>query len=139
MSGKLSRHKTLFASAAAALAVLAIAAPLAAHHSTAMFEWGKEKTMKGATVEKWEWTNPHTFLFVTVKEKDGTEHRWSLEGMSPNHLQRYGWSRTSVKPGDKVDITYYALRDKRRGGFNVTIAKADGKKLFQFGERGTTQ
>jgi len=137
MSGKFSRSTVLAASALAATVL--IAAPLAAHHSTAMFEWGTEKTMKSATVEKWEWTNPHTFLHVTVKEKDGKEHKWALEGMSPNHLQRYGWSRTSVKPGDKVTLTYYPLRDKRRGGFNVTITKADGKKLWQFGERGTAQ
>ncbi len=44
-----------------------------------------------------------------------------------------------MKPGDKIDLTYYPLRDKRRGGFNVTITKADGKKLYQFGERGTQQ
>jgi len=138
MSGKITRRKALAGSAIAGAALL-VAAPLAAHHSTAMFEWGTEKTMKNVTVEKWEWTNPHTFLYVVVKERDGKEHRWALEGMSPNHLQRYGWSKKSVAPGDKVDLTYYPLRDKRRGGFNVTITKADGKKLWQFGERGTVQ
>jgi len=138
MSGKITNRKVM-AGLVLAGAAIAIATPLAAHHSTAMFEWGSEKTMKNVTIEKWEWTNPHTFLFVKVKEKDGKEHRWSLEGMSPNHLQRYGWSRKSFAVGDKVDLTYYPLRDKRRGGFNVTVEKADGKKLFQFGERGTTQ
>ena len=59
--------------------------------------------------------------------------------MSPNHLVRYGWAKNSVAPGDKIDLTYYALRDGRRGGFNVTITKAYGKKLYQFGNRGTTQ
>ena len=121
--------------AAAALAGALLAAPLAAHHSTAMFEWGTEKPMTNLTVEKWEWTNPHTFLYV----RDAQGKRWAFEGMSPNHLVRYGWGRKSVAPGDKIDITYYPLKDKRRGGFNVTVTKADGKKLFQFGERGTTQ
>ena len=134
MSGKITRRKALFAAAGSALLV---AAPLAAHHSTAMFEWGKELPMMHATVDKWEWTNPHTFLYVTVKERDGQMHKWGLEGMSPNHLVRYGWSRNSVKPGDQIDLTYYPLRDKRRGGFNVTITKADGKKLYQFGEGGS--
>ncbi|HTN14923.1 MAG TPA: DUF6152 family protein [Sphingomonadaceae bacterium] len=139
MPGKISRRKTMIGAALAAGAILAVGAPLAAHHSTAMFEWGKEKPMPNAVVDRWEWTNPHTFLYVKVKEKDGQEHVWALEGMSPNHLQRYGWARNSLKPGEKVNLTYYPLRDKRRGGFNVTVTKADGTKLNQFGERGTTQ
>jgi hypothetical protein len=121
--------------AIAATGALLVAAPLAAHHSTAMFDWGKEQPMTNLTVEKWEWTNPHTFLYV----KDASGKRWAFEGMSPNHLVRYGWSRKSVSPGDKINITYYALKDGRHGGFNVTITKADGKKLWQFGERGTQQ
>jgi hypothetical protein len=134
MLGKLTRRNALFVAAGA---VVLVGAPLAAHHSTAMFEWGKEMPMKHATVDKWEWTNPHTFLYVTVKERDGQLHKWALEGMSPNHLVRYGWARDSIKPGEQVDITYYPLRDKRRGGFNVTVTKANGKKLWQFGEGGS--
>lgn len=118
---------------AAAAAVVAIAAPVAAHHSTAMFEWGTAKPLTGMTVEKWEWTNPHTFLYA----RDAEGKRWAFEGMSPNHLVRYGWSKRSVAPGDKIDLTYYPLRDGRRGGFNVTITKADGKTFNQFGEAGS--
>ena len=138
MSDKFSRRRMIAGSAILAGA-LALAVPLAAHHSTAMFEWGKELEMKDVVVEKWEWTNPHTFLYVRAKDANGVERRWAFEGMSPNHLVRYGWGKNSVAPGEKVDITYYKLRDDRRGGFNVTITKPGGKKLFQFGERGTTQ
>lgn len=134
VSRRVKTRASIIASAVLAGA-FAVAAPLAAHHSTAMFEWGTEKPMTGLTVERWEWTNPHTFLYV----KDASGKRWAFEGMSPNHLVRYGWSRTSVKPGDKIDLTYYPLRDGRRGGFNVTISKPGAKKLFQFGERGTAQ
>ena len=133
MSETKSRRKHFTGAALAAGALLALAVPAFAHHSTAMFEWGKEEPMKDVTVEKWVWTNPHTFLYVRAKDKDGTEHRWAFEGMSPNHLVRYGWGKHSVEPGDKVDITYYPLRDGRRGGFNVTITKANGTKLYQFG------
>lgn len=131
MSAPNFRWKALAASAVGA-ALIALAAPLAAHHSTAMFDWGKEQPMTNLTVEKWEWTNPHTFLYV----RDAAGKRWAFEGMSPNHLVRYGWGRKSVVPGDKIDLTYYPLKDGRRGGFNVTITKG-GKKLFQFGARGT--
>jgi len=128
----MNRISPRFALAAVA-AVVAIAAPVAAHHSTAMFEWGQAKPLTGMTVEKWAWTNPHTFLYA----RDAEGKRWAFEGMSPNHLVRYGWSKRSVAPGDKIDLTYYPLRDGRRGGFNVTIKKADGKALNQFGEAGS--
>jgi hypothetical protein len=120
---------------AGAAALLAVAVPVAAHHSTAMFEWGKSKPLTNMTVERWEWTNPHTFLYA----RDADGNRWALEGMSPNHLVRYGWSKRSLQPGEKVDLTYYPLRDGRRGGFNVTVTGPDGKTLFQFGERGPAQ
>lgn len=112
---------------AAALAVSAGALPAVAHHSTAMFEWGTSTAMKNVTVERWEWTNPHTFIYV----RDAQGNRWAFEGMSPNHLSRAGWSKRSLQPGDKIDLTYYKLRDGRRGGFNVTVTKADGAKLTQ--------
>jgi hypothetical protein len=115
--------------AAALVGVAAIAVPVTAHHSTAMFEWGKEVKLDNVTVERWEWTNPHTFLYV----RDAEGKRWAFEGMSPNHLSRAGWSKRSVNPGDRIDLTYYPLRDPRRGGFNVTVTKANGSKLNQFG------
>lgn len=107
------------------------ALPSWAHHSTAMFDWGTATELKGVTVERWVWTNPHTFVYV----KDASGNRWAFEGMSPNHLTRSGWSKRSLAPGEKIDLTYYALRDGRRGGFNVTVKKADGKVLQQLPER----
>ena len=122
------------AAIAGIVGLAAAALPSVAHHSTAMFAWGESKPLSNMTVERWEWTNPHTFLYV----RDGDGQRWAFEGMSPNHLVRYGWSRKSLAPGDKINLTYYPLRDGRRGGFNVTITKA-GKTLNQFGEGGSVQ
>lgn len=123
MLSKINRRFAL----ATALAAGAVALPAVAHHSTAMFEWGSSTEMKNVTVERWMWTNPHTFLYV----KDEAGNRWAFEGMSPNHLSRAGWSKRSLAPGEKVDLTYYKLRDGRRGGFNVTVTRADGTKLNQ--------
>jgi hypothetical protein len=111
----------------AALSAAALAFPASAHHSTAMFEWGTPTEMKNVTVERWMWTNPHTFLYV----RDAQGNRWAFEGMSPNHLSRSGWSKRSLAQGEKVDLTYYKLRDGRRGGFNVTVIRADGTRLNQ--------
>lgn len=121
------------AGAAVVGALFAVAAPAVAHHSTAMFVWGKEEPMKNLTVEKWDWTNPHTYLYV----RNSKGQRWAFEGMSPNHLVRFGWSKRTVEPGDKINITYYPLRDGRHGGFNVTITKADGTTFKQFGDIGS--
>ncbi len=115
------------------LAALAVAMPAIAHHSTAMFEWGKELPMKNVTVERWDWTNPHTLLYVQAPNGKGGTERWAFEGMSPNHLVRNGWSRKSLKAGDKISLTYYALRDSRKGGFNVSVTLPDGKTIRQLG------
>jgi hypothetical protein len=112
---------------AAAVFAAVLAVPGAAHHSTAMFEWGTSNEMKNVTVERWVWTNPHTFLYV----RDEAGNRWALEGMSPSHLARAGWSKRSLEAGEKVDLTYYKLRDGRRGGFNVTVTRANGTVLQQ--------
>ena len=109
------------------LAVAAVAVPAIAHHSTAMFEWGTSTELKNVTVDRWEWTNPHTFLYVT----DENGRRWAFEGMSPNHLSRAGWSKRSLTRGERIDLTYYRLRDGRRGGFNVTVTRANGTRLAQ--------
>jgi len=78
-------------------------------------------------VDRWMWTNPHTFLYVT----DEHGQKWAFEGMSPNHLSRAGWSKRSLTPGETIDLTYYKLRDGRHGGFNVTVTRANGTKLSQ--------
>ena len=123
----LSKTTRRLALAAALGATAALALPAMAHHSTAMFEWGSSTEMKNVTVERWMWTNPHTFLYV----RDANGQRWAFEGMSPNHLSRAGWSKRSLAPGEKIDLTYYKLRDGRHGGFNVTVTRANGTRLAQ--------
>lgn len=110
--------------------------PLArAHHSTAMFAWGSEKTLNG-TIEKYQWTQPHTFIWVMVPGKQGKMTEWGLEGMSPSWLGRRGWNLHSLTPGDKVTIVYYPLRDGRPGGFYVRLTLPDGRKLEALPQRG---
>ena len=124
----LKKSTVLALAAGAGLAgVTGLAVPALAHHSTAMFEWGTSTEMENVTVERWVWTNPHTFLYV----RDAAGNRWAFEGMSPNHLSRAGWSKRSLTPGEKVDLTYYKLRDGRKGGFNVTVKRANGTTLNQ--------
>jgi hypothetical protein len=123
------KTKTVAAVAAlGALALLAASAPASAHHSTAMFEWGKEVKVTGV-VKEFQWTNPHTWTVFTVSDGKGGTEEWGFEGMSPNYLGRNGWSKGSLKPGDKVDMVYYPLRDGRKGGFTVAVTLPDGKTI----------
>ncbi len=99
-----------------------------------MFEWGTEKTLNG-TIEKYQWTQPHTFIWINVPGKAGKVQEWGLEGMSPSWLGRRGWNLHSVKPGDKVSIVYYPLKDGRPGGFYVRVTGSDGKTLEALPQR----
>jgi hypothetical protein len=117
-----------------AVTLCAIALAVSAHHSTAMFEWGKEKELDG-TVDKWEWTQPHTFIWINVPGKGGKAQSWGLEGMSPSWLGRRGWGNKSLAHGDKVKIAYYPLRDGRNGGFYVRVTTTDGKVLEALPQR----
>ena len=120
--------KTLIAPALAGLAAVLIGFSASAHHSTAMFDWGKEKKLEG-TIDKFQWTQPHTFIWVKVPGKGGKEEQWGFEGMSPSWLGRHEWSSRSLQAGEKVTLGYYPLRDGRKGGFFVRVTMPDGKTL----------
>src|SRR5690242_13672835 len=84
---------------------LLIVAPTAAHHSTAMYDAQNPVTITGKVV-KFEWTNPHAFVFLEVKdEKTGKLVEWEVEMMSLNHLRSYGWTSKTVKPGELITAT----------------------------------
>ena len=91
--------------AVAALGVAAGLTSVAAHHSTTMFDHSKTMTIKGTVVEL-RWVNPHVSLSVdgTIKDSEATGV-WVMEMTSPGNLVRAGgWTRNSVKPGDKVAV-----------------------------------
>lgn len=108
--------------------------PAIAHHSTAMFEWGKEVILEG-TVDAFQWTQPHTWIWFHVPGKDGKIEEWGLEGMSPSWLGRHGWTKRSLNKGDKVKIVIYPLKDGRNGGFAVRVIFPDGRTLEELPQR----
>jgi hypothetical protein len=118
---------------AMAIAIVALASPIAsvAHHSFAMFDKTKEVTLTG-TVKAFQWTNPHSFIQLTVQNGSRTVE-WSLEGGSPNLLGRNGWKRTSLAAGDKVRVLINPLRSGGPGGTFLEVHKADGQVLYYHG------
>lgn len=110
------------------VAGLAIAAPVLAHHSFAMFDQTKQVTLVG-TVTEFQWTNPHAFIHIDVKEGADTGV-WDIELNSPNNLKRQGWKQTSLKPGDKITLVANPLRDlSHKGGLFIAVTLPDGSIL----------
>jgi len=104
-----------------------------AHHSFAPFDLTMEKTITG-TVSRFEWTNPHSWIWVDVPNDKGGVDAWAVEGMSPNYLARRGWSKSTLKPGEKITISVRPLKSGDKGGMFVRATLSDGRVLTQSGQ-----
>ena len=101
--------------------------PLLAHHSIdAEFDRNKPVTVTGK-VTKIDWMNPHIWIYLDVKEKDGKVTKWQFEGGPPNALRRGGWNRDSLKEGDQVTIS--GIMAKIDGGLSSNTGNAQSVKL----------
>jgi hypothetical protein len=86
-----------------------------AHHSFTQFDRGTEMVKTG-TVARWAFNNPHSWLYVNVKNDDGSETLWSFEGSAPPSLIGRGVTGATFEPGDTVTFMFCPLRDGRPGG-----------------------
>jgi DNA/RNA endonuclease YhcR with UshA esterase domain len=119
--------------ALAALTALALSLPVPsvlAHHSvTAEYDLTKPVSVTG-TVTKVEWTNPHIWFFVDVKNDNGSVTNWGFSGGAPGVLQRRGISRTALKPGDIVKVEGFRARDGSNNASGNSVTFQDGRKVF---------
>ena len=115
----------------ATIAAAIFVMPASAHHSFAMFDATKEVTMSG-TVKEFEWTNPHSWLRVTVNDaKTGKPVLWALELSSPARLTTMGMHADTVKAGDVVSVTFHPMKDGTRGGQFMSAALPGGKNIIR--------
>jgi hypothetical protein len=115
---------------AATALVLALAAPLAAHHSfAAQYDSAKPITLKG-TVVNLEWTNPHIYVHIDVRDDGGALTRWALEGGAPTSLYRQGWRKDSLKAGDVITVEGFLARDGSKLANMRNVVLADGRRVF---------
>ncbi|WP_305098428.1 DUF6152 family protein [Croceibacterium aestuarii] len=115
-------NRTILALAAAA--TLGFTAHAAAHHSAAIFDFRNPVTLKG-TVKAIKVVNPHTHMVLTITDAKGTRD-WDFEGHSASNFYRAGFTRGSVKAGDKISITIAPLRDGHDGGYIVAFTTPAG-------------
>jgi hypothetical protein len=111
-------------------ALALIAGPTLAHHSFAMFDRDNQVDLEGV-VQEFRFVNPHTFIYLVVKQDDGSTVTWSLEGQSPSTLVRDGWTSKTLKPGDEIKMRIAPLRSGAPGGAFATdqISFRDGRVL----------
>ena len=113
---------------ATTLGLLAVGRAARAHHSTSMYDMANPVTVRG-TVKRFEWTNPHAFIFLEVKDDKGVVTEWEVEMMSLNHLRTYGWVRTTVKAGDIVGATGAPAKDGSPSMIAGVVELPDGRKI----------
>src|SRR5579864_9409196 len=110
------------------LALASATTPLFAHHSTAMYDMAAPITVTGV-VTRFEWTNPHAFIYLNVKDEKGNVQEWAIEMMSLNHLKSYGWARDLVKPGDVISCTGGRAKNGLPTMLSSLMKLADGRMI----------
>ena len=117
------------------LLVMAVV-PAWAHHAFAAEFDAKKEIKFNATVTSMEWTNPHVWIHVDVKQPNGTVEKWAIEAGTPNVLYRRGFTKQSLLPGTQIVVDGYRAKDgsHRANGRDLTLP--DGRTLF-LGSSGT--
>lgn len=107
---------------------LAVAGPVLAHHSFAMFDHDHQVKLTG-TVAYFQWTNPHVYIQLETIEAGGKLKHYTIECANPGLLDRAGWKWNMVKKGDHVTTIIAPLRTGEPGGLLKQITLADGRKF----------
>ena len=99
-----------------------------AHHSFAMFDMQKEVKLEG-TVKDYQWTNPHIWIDLLTKDAAGKDVQWAIEGSSPGTMGIVGWTRRTLKAGDKISMVIHPLKTSNEPGGALISVTVDGRTL----------
>jgi len=111
-----------------AAGVVLLSSPVFAHHSTAEYDMTAVTPIKG-TVTKFEWSNPHAYIYIDTKDDKGNAVEWTGELASLGMLSRVNWKRDTVKPGDAITMYGNRAKDGRTVMRLDKIAFANGQEL----------
>jgi hypothetical protein len=109
---------------------LFLTAPLLAHHAfSGEFDASKPITLAGV-VTRVSWENPHVYFYVDVRQPDGTVVNWTCETRGPHGLERQGWKRDSLNPGDKVKVNGSLARNGSHMVDGRQVTLSDGRRIL---------
>jgi Family of unknown function (DUF6152) len=104
--------------------------PLWAHHAFAAEFDAKQPVKFKGVVTKMEWTNPHVWIHLDVKQPDGSVEKWSVEAGTPNVLFRRGFTKQALLPGTEIVVDGYRAKDGTRRANGRDLTLPDGRTLF---------
>jgi hypothetical protein len=110
------------------VSVAAVSRPVLAHHSSSSYDMEHPVNMRGV-VTNMEWTNPHVFIYLEVKDDNGTVEQWRVEGNSPNMLVRAGWKKEMIKAGDQLIVNGAPAKSGTKVMRLITLTLANGQKF----------
>jgi hypothetical protein len=110
------------------VSVAAVSRPVLAHHSSSSYDMEHPVNMKGVVTNR-EWTNPHVFIYLEVKDDNGTVEQWRVEGNSPNMLVRAGWKKEMIKAGDQLIVNGAPAKSGTKVMRLITLTLANGQKF----------
>jgi len=113
----------------AVTALFFVMLPVAAHHSSAMYDQRQDIRLEGV-VGEFEWRDPHVYIRVEIQDEGGERVSWLVEGRPPAAMSKLGWSRESLSPGDRVTVAANPGRNtNRKIALGLTVVKGDGTLL----------
>lgn len=111
-----------------AVVLLALGAGAGAHHGSAEYHVDREVVVSGM-VKQWKWTNPHTWIVLTVSRPGGGAEEWNGEGPPLQWAAARGWSDGTLKAGEQVRLVMYPSRAQARAGLVKRIEPAGREPL----------
>lgn len=121
MRKSVQKWRRSLATLVALVAMLAVARPAAAHHGTAGYDLSKTVTLDG-TVTSYIWKNPHMVVELDAKDEQGNVQHWSIELAAPLLMERFGWSKNSMMPGDHVVAEIHPAKNGAQVGLGSTAS-----------------
>ena len=122
-------RKTIFY-AALILAILGVPVAALAHHGVSVYDMSKATTMK-VTITEFDWAQPHCQIYFDATSDKGALQHWAIETPPPTMmLEKEGWSRKSLSPGEMVTIYFHAAKNGSLRGLLIKVVKPSGQELF---------
>ncbi len=109
--------------------ILALSARASAHHAFSTEYRADQPVELEGTVVSVEWRNPHTYLYLQIKNANGSTADWTFETAGPLGLARNGWTRDSLRAGDQVVVSGYRSRSGLRIASARSVILKNGRKL----------